>query len=124
MISDRFGFFPCDWTINFNGGTVSPIPDIRKVRNRVEKYTNQDGFLYPPLSRRVQLEARTNKISRKIPGTQRPSLLHRVPPSHELNLTAPITQEQLRRGPGAFLIHLLAYLFGIRLQFHDWWFVM
>ena len=121
-MKDRFGFLPCDWIFDFDGGTISPIPEIYKVRKRVEKYTNEDGFLYPPLSHRVQLEPRTNKILRKIPGTERPAHLHRVPPSHELRLRVSGTTEELRKGPGAFVIHLLAYLFGMRLQFHDWWF--
>jgi len=27
-----------------------------------------------------------------------------------------------RKGPGGFIIHLLAYILGTRLQFYDWWF--
>jgi hypothetical protein len=122
VIRDRFGFLPCDWTIKFNGGEISPIPDIYKVRKRVEKCANPDGFLYPPHSYTVRLHPRTNKRLRKVHGSDRPALLHPVPPSHELGLTASVTQEELRKGPGAFLIHLLAYLFGTRLQFHDLWF--
>ncbi len=122
MIVDRFGFLPCDWSFNFNGGTVSPIPEIQKARKWVERYMNEDGFLYPPLSYRARLEPKTNKILGKIPKTQRPAHLHRVPASHELRLAVSGTQEEIRKGPGAFVLHLLAYLFGIRLQFHDWWF--
>lgn len=122
MITDRFGFLPCDWTFKFDGGEISPIREITRVRKRVEKLTNTDGFLYPPHSYRVTLNPRTQKRKRKVPGTDRPALLHPVPPSHQLDLSEPISQEELRRGAGGFLIHLLAYLFGIRLQFHDWWF--
>lgn len=122
MKTDRFGFLPCDWTLKFDGGEISPIREITKVRKRVEKLTNPDGFLYAPHSYRVTLNPRTQKRSRKVPGTDRPALLHPVPPSHQLDLTDSMSQEELRRGAGGFLIHLLAYLFGIRLQFHDWWF--
>lgn len=122
MIRDRFGFLPCDWTIKFDGGEISPIPGIYKVRRRLEKYTKEDGFLYPPLSHRVHLDLKTGKVLRKIPGTERAALLHRVPPSHELHLRVSGTTNEVRKGPAAFVIHLLAYLFGIRLQFHDWWF--
>lgn len=122
MIRDRFGFLPCDWTVKFDGGDISPIPEIYKVRRWVEKYTNKDGFLYPPRSYTARLHPRTKRRLRKIAGSERPAFLHPVPPSHELSLAARIKQEDLRKGPGAFLMHLLAYLFGIRLQFHDWWF--
>lgn len=122
MIAGRFGFLPCDWTIKFGGGHISPIPEINKERTWVEKHANQDGFLYPPRSYTVRLHPRTSKKLGKVPGSDRPALRHPVPPSHELSLAASITQEELRKGPGAFVIHLLAYLFGIRLQFHDWWF--
>ncbi len=117
---DRFGFLPCDWSIKFDGGDISPIPEIYKIRKAVEKNTNQDGFLYPPRSWRVRLEPRTSRRLGKIPGSERPALLHPVAPSHELSLTARLNQKELRNGPGGFLIHLLAYLFGVRLQFHDW----
>lgn len=122
MTRDRFGFLPCDWSIKFHGGDIHPLPEFYKVRTRVEKHTNQDGFLYPPRSYTVRLDPTTKKRLGKVPGSERPALLHPVPLSHELSLTGRMKQEDLRKGPGAFLIHLLAYLFGIRLQFHDWWF--
>ena len=122
MITDRVGFLDCDWTFKFDGGEISPIREITKVRKRVEKLANPDGFLYAPHSYRVTLNPRTQKRRRKVPGSDRPALLHPVPPSHQLDLSEPVNQEELRRGAGGFLIHLLAYLFGIRLQFHDWWF--
>jgi hypothetical protein len=122
MIADRFGFLPCDWTFVFDGGTVSPIPEIYKHKKRVDKYTNEDGFLYPPLSYSVRLDLQTNKVLKRFRGSERPAHLHRVPPSHELRLPVSDTVEEFRKGRGAFIIHLLAYLFGIRLQFHDWWF--
>jgi hypothetical protein len=77
MISDRFGFLPCDWTLELDGGTISPIPEIYKIKKRIAKYANEDGFLYPPLSYGVHLESRTNKILGKIAPTKRPAHLHR-----------------------------------------------
>ena len=122
MIIDRFGFLPCDWTFEFDGGEICPIPEIDEIRKRVDEYINEDGFLYPPLSHRVRLEPKIDRVVEKIPGTERPAHLHRVPPSHELRLRLSSTVEEARKGPGAFILHLLAYLFGVRLQFHDWWF--
>jgi hypothetical protein len=122
MIQDRFGFLPCDWSFDFEGGSISPIPEIYQVKKRVERCTNEDGFMYAPSSYGVELDFKSNKILRKKPKTRRPAHLHPVPPSHRLCLEISGTVEELRNGPGAFIIHLLAYLFGIRLQFHDWWF--
>lgn len=89
MIADRFGFLPCDWRFDFDGGSISPIPEIYQVRNQVEKCTNDDGFIFPPSSYRVELNVKTNKILRKIPKTRRPAHFHPVPPSHELYLNIP-----------------------------------
>jgi len=122
LIIDRFGFLPCDWTFEFEGGEIRPIPEIDEVRKAVEKYTNEDGFLYPPLSHRVRLDWKTDRVLGEIAGTKRLAHLHQVPSSHELFLRASGTAEELRKGPGAFILHLLAYLFGVRLQFHGWWF--
>jgi hypothetical protein len=103
VITDRFGFLACDWTFNFDGGEISPIREINKVRKRVEKLTNSDGFLYAPHCYRVTLNPRTQKRSRKVPGSDRSALLHPVPPSHQLRLSEPMNQEELRRGAGGFL---------------------
>jgi len=113
---DRFGFLNCKWTIEFKGGTVSPVPEFDEIAVQVHKHTNQDGFLYPSLTRWIK------ESGEEIPGTERPELLYQVPASHELSLSTSCTTEELRIGSGAFVIHLLAYLFGTRLQFHDWWF--
>jgi hypothetical protein len=121
MLVDQFGFLPCDWTFKFDDGEIRPIPEIEKVREVVDEYTNEDGFLYPPFSYRARLDWKTGEVVEKISRTERPAHLHQVPPSHELCLRVSGTIEEARRGAGAFIIHSLAYLFGIRLQFRDWW---
>lgn len=113
---DRFGFLPYQDAIVFDGGRVSPVAEYDKVLAWVDEYTHEDGFLYPPLTRKVR------ESGEQVPRTERPALLHHVPASHELLLYANDMKDNLRRGPGAFVIQLLAYLFGVRLQFFDWWF--
>lgn len=117
-----FGFLPYEGTIEFDGGVIPPVPEYDKVVAWVEKYTNHDGFLYPPVEKRVILDPRTGKPIGQVPKTKRPALLHKIPPSHELCLTVTGTSDNIRKGPGAFIIHLFAYLFQTRLQFDDWWF--
>src|SRR2546425_2333073 len=113
---DRFGFLPYQDAIVFDGGRVSPVAEYDKVLACVDEHTHEDGFLCPPLERRI------NESGEQVPRTERPAHLHHVPASHELLLYANGTKEDLWKGPGAFVIHLLAYRFGLRLQFHDWWF--
>lgn len=119
---DRFGFLNWGRPIEFEGGSISPVSDFEKAAAWVDANTNQDGFLYPGMSRQVVLDPRTNEIVDEVPQTERPALLHHLPASHTLRLSDPYTIEELRRGADAFIVHLLGYLFGIRLQFSDWWF--
>lgn len=97
---DRFGFLNWGRAIEFEGGSISPVAEFKEAVTVVGSHTNQDGFLYPA------------------------TFLHHlpVPASHTLCLSDPRTIKGLRRGAGAFIIHLLGYLFGIRLQFWDLWF--
>lgn len=114
-LAGSFGFLPCKNTIEFERGRVSPVSNYTEVAGWVDKYTNADGFLYPPLVRR------TTESGGEVPNTERPAHLHRLPASHDLKLLSSCATGDLRRDSAAFIIHLLAYLFGVRLQFHDWW---
>lgn len=118
---DYFGFLPYEWTIEFAGGKVSPIPEFNEVAASVNKDMHEDGFLYPPIEYRARVDPVTIKLVEKIPKTERPAHLYRIPPSHELCLSASGTPEDIRKGSGSFIIQLIAYLFGVRLQFYDWW---
>lgn len=111
-----FGFLPYRHLIEFDGGSISPVSNYEGIKALVEEDTHEDGFLYPLLTWRV------SKSGKEIPHTKRPEHLYRVTASHDLRLSFSGATEDLRRGPGAFVIHLLAYIFGVRLQFHDWWF--
>lgn len=42
--------------------------------------------------------------------------------THNLETYLQPLEPDFRNSDGAFLIHLAAYLYGVRLQFHDWWF--
>lgn len=118
---DYFGFLPHKWTIEFDGGRVSPIPEFEENAAWIDKYINEDGFLYPPLVQRVEVDPISMKPLKYIPKTERPAHLHKILASHELCISASGLPEDIRKGPGSFIIHLLAYLFGVRLQFDNWW---
>ena len=118
---DLFGFLPHKWTFEFDGGKISPIPDFDENAAWVDKYTNEDGFFYPATVPREEVDPITMDPLKYIPKTERPVHLHRIRPSHELCLCTSGLPEDIREGPGSFIIHLLAYLFGVRLQFENWW---
>ena len=114
-VRDRFGFLPFEYAIEFEGGTISPVLNYDEIRASVKENTSDDGFLYPQLTRRVR------ELDEKSETKWPPSLIYQIPASHELSLSSGGTLKELRRGPSGFVIQLLAYLFGVRLQFHDWW---
>ncbi len=121
MKRDYFGFLPNKWTIEFDGGKISPIPEFDKAAAWIDEYTNEDGFLYPPIVQRVEVDPVAMKPLQYIPKTERPAHLHKIPSSHELCISASGLPEDIRKGPESFILHLLAYLFGVRLQFDNWW---
>jgi hypothetical protein len=118
---DYFGFLPWKWALEFEGGKILPHPEFEETAAWLDKYTHEDGFLYPPIEHRRVVDPITIKPLRKIPKTKRPAHLYQIPPSHEISLSDLDILKDIRKGPGSFLINLLAYLFGVRLQFHDWW---
>lgn len=115
LISDRFGFLPCPFAIEFEGGRILPLPNFDQIRTSIAEQTHADGFLYPPIQREV------TELGESSLKTERPVLLHQIAISHEVRLSFRGSPEELRRGAGGFVIHLLAYLFGVRLQFDGWW---
>ncbi len=119
---DFFGYLPYESQISFTGGKVSPRQDFHDVVAWVNKHSNLDGFLYPPNEQQLRTDDISSEEWQAVPNTQRPALLHRIPPSHELCLDSLAEAEDARKSSGSFIIYLLAYLFGVRLQFCDWWF--
>jgi hypothetical protein len=128
----QFGFLPVASTIHFSGGALVLLDSYQEVADAVRAATNTDGFVYPPLEKRMratQPKVRDGNVLpeeqwdwEEVPKTERPAHLHRLPPSHELRLEEPPFENDLRKHDGAFLMYLAGYLYGYRLQFHDWWF--
>jgi hypothetical protein len=57
---------------------------------------------------------------RDIPNSDKPAPLFSMPASHSLVIVNPLVKDNLRNGDVGFLVHLLAFFFGTRLQFSDW----
>lgn len=130
--ASQLGFLPVERTIRFSGGAFVLLDDYQDVAGAVWAATNADRFVYPPLEKRMR--ATQPKVQdgnvfpeeqwdwEEIQKTERPAHLHRLPPSHELQLDEPPFENNLRKHDGAFLMYLTGYLYGYRLQFYDWWF--
>ena len=58
----------------------------------------------------------------KIENTERPAELFKIPPSHTIEIFEPIFIEECRKWDSNFIIQLLAFIKGVRLQFSEWWF--
>lgn len=115
-----FGFLRYEHTLEFERGTIPLLPSYKEGEAWIEKYLHEDGFLYPPLVSTYKCKPITLEPYEKKPRTERPALLQEIPPSHDLLFPRIIEGEDIRNESGAFIIHLLSYLFGTRLQFYDW----
>lgn len=122
---EEFGFLECDHSIVFHGGAVHPLPGYAKAAEWIGGATNLDGYIYPPMSLTEQRIATGSSEAiegtwQAVPKTERPALIHHLPMSHVLTIDQPPLDGDLRRNDDAFLLHLLAYLFGSRLHFKGW----
>src|SRR5437870_1362871 len=118
----RFGFLPSDWSFQFKGGSIEPLPDFAERWKDVRKRENpEDGFAYPPPVQKVRYPAGRPDLKEKVAGTERTTLLWSLPASHLLRLSS-TSARNLEREDAWFLVNLLAYLFGVRLKPETWWF--
>lgn len=122
MMIDYFGYLDMDYSVSFGDVRITPIEEYNNVKAWVKQYLNEDGFIYPPMEHRIEINIETMKEKRVIPNTERPSQLHKIPSSHSIEIKNSIKDVDLRKWDYAFLINMLALLNGTRVQFHNWWF--
>lgn len=116
----HFGFLNSKWAIEFEGGRIEPVSHFDDAAALMQSYTHRDGFVYPPPSHEVIVDPTTGQTLEEIHRTQRPARLFHLPSSHALDI-ASIATDEPHRESHAFILHLLGYLFGVRLQFRDWY---
>ena len=130
VASDKFGFLVIQEEIAFAGGMVSPVSNLAELVLEIKRMTNPDGYLYPPIQQtwREKLAFTPEGIQRSekelVEGSRREALLFTLPTSHIISVYAPFPNEDFRDSDGAFLLYVLAYLYGTRLQFEGWFFDM
>jgi hypothetical protein len=116
----EFGFLVEPISGNFSGGTITPLEDHSDRAKWLEERSNRDGYYYPPEEALYELDPVTLERKNKIARSGRPTLLYPLPASHRLCLTSPLDSTKAVSSDDALIIHVLAYLFGRRLQFADW----
>ena len=122
IVNDKFGLLEYDNEIVNDNFIIKPIDNYIDVVSSLKDILNIDGFIYPPSEHRVELDIETMKVKRIIPNTERPSLLYKLSATHTIELHNPIYENDTRKWDLSFIIHLLLFILGVRLQFHDWWF--
>lgn len=120
-LEDYFGFLRYDLPIVFEGISINPLANHADIVAAINRVEHEDGFWYSPPSRRVELDPHTHEPVRDVPNTERPAFLWKVPATHRLTVPTNLDRDAFRRETGLFVIHLLGYLFGTRLQFEHWW---
>jgi len=124
---DKIGFLYYEGTLQFSNGGIYPVENFKKIHEYVDKNANKDGFFYPPTvetySQSVKVVNGTlETFEELVPKTKRPAQMFKMPVSHEIRIINPFNASDPRKGDGLFLTYLIAFIFGIRLQFHDWFF--
>ncbi len=120
MYRDLFGFIPEKLDFTFDGGGIKTICDPSEAVSWLKKYSNPEGFIYPPVVRSKNRGSDSNSDSREY--CEYPEILQRLPATHEIQLTNIEQNEEIRNSESGFIIHCLGFLFGWRCQFADWWF--
>jgi hypothetical protein len=97
---DRFGFLNARIRIDFDGGCVETLDDFKETSSRIGSLADTDGYLYP--------------------STRHPQFSP-VFSSHKLTLSNNADPLCNRDGIAGFVVQSLAFLFGTKLQFWDWY---
>jgi hypothetical protein len=121
--ADRVGFLPISRSLEFDGGSLSVLPEFDEARSAIAFETNPDGYVYPPVQRMVKRRMGDLESSGvELPGSMRAALLWHLGASHEISLEVLQSRDEFRSRDGAFVMYAVAYLYGYRLQFDEWWF--
>ena len=127
VYKDKIGYLSYEGTLQFSGGRISSLLSFDNAYEYVNKRANKDGFFYPPivetyLQNHEVIDGILETHEELIPNTKRPAQMFKLPASHEIQLFNPVYTNEPRSGDGLFITYLIAFIFGVRLQFFDWFF--
>jgi hypothetical protein len=118
MVTRKFGTLLIPFRASFRGVSIEPFENHERISNSLTSIANKDGYFYPPTVQTYQVSSRTGK-PRRIKNTARPASVYHLPATHSINIENPAAIDINFEDAGLF-IHLLAFLFGTRLQFSEW----
>ena len=130
ITEDCFGFLYKPFTFTIEDIKIFPIDNYQKIEKEwIGEYKNIDNHVYPPITWQEEgdidecgkIIAKKNHERKKIPNTERPAFLHRLPRSHKIILNKEENRRKFRLGLGRFLLQCISFIFGTRLHFYDWW---
>ncbi len=118
-VSEIFGFLNHPHTVEFDGGRIVPTDSFQQGLEFINTFGNKDGYFYPGRIRSCTKSLESDQVE-YVPNTERPDSVVDLPESHVLYIESPLNGENSRYEDAGLLIHLLGFLFGVRLQFSDW----
>lgn len=117
-LATRFGFLYEPFSMSVAAVRIEPLPDYGERSALYKANSNVDGFFYPPLTALYSSKKEGAK-QRRAPRTTRPALVYKMPASHAFEISSPLEQNQPYFDAN-FLIQILGFIFGTRLQFEEW----
>lgn len=119
---DAFGLLPIKESFDLPGCKIYLAENQAELDAYVKEYVHLDGFIYPPMQYTATVDPIDPSKQTKKPNSDRPAHLFRVPASHCIETGSSSDDlNKTRRDYTGFIINLLGYLYGTRLQFCDWW---
>ncbi|MDD3627411.1 MAG: hypothetical protein PHV06_08840 [bacterium] len=124
-----FGFLYEPISLEFEGFKIFPKEDYEDRKTKwIDKYKNKDGYLYPDLVYEGKIKiVENNKILhspfevKKVENSEKPANIHRLPSSHIIKLNKKYNRKEFRLNIGAFILNSIAFLYGTKLHFENWW---
>ncbi len=116
----EFGFLQIPLKGSFSGVHITPLPDHKERLASLNQHSNQDGYFYPPQVSTYEIDLFTHKRRKKVKRTTRPASVYHLPASHQVLIDTPVSPVGNSFEDEALIIHLLAYVYGTRLQFAEW----
>ena len=117
--SVEFGFLSSPLTIETDNYDIIPLQDLEARILHVKEYTNRDGYIYPPQVSTVSIDPITGKEIEEIKNTKRPANFFYETASHTLTIKRRIVENELFFDE-SFIVHLIAFIYGTRLQLSRW----
>ncbi len=116
----QFGFLKVPLKGAFTGVVIAPLSDHAERLEWFESNSNRDGFFYPPQMATYELDLKTHERKKKIERSERSASVFHMPASHEISIGNPAGRVESAFADHALIMHLLAFLYGTRLQLTEW----